>query len=864
MLGKTILHYEIIEKLGGGGMGIVYKAEDTKLKRMVALKFLPLELIRNEEAKQRFIHEARAASALDHPNICTIHEIGETEDGQMFIAMAYYEGETLKKKIESGALPADEALKLALQIASGLSKAHEKGIIHRDIKPANVMVTSDGLAKIVDFGLAKAAGRTVLTKDNTTLGTVAYMSPEQAQGEAMDYRTDIWSFGVMLYEMITGQLPFRGEHEMAIVYSILNEEPQRVSSLGIEVSETLQHIIYKALAKNANERYQSAAELVAELQTIGDENKPAKKSKTKRGQYRKLMFSIAGVMLLITALVLIITFYKPPVQYTPATLKQITFSGDAFMPAISPDGTFLAYVSRRKGQEDRLMVKDLTGGNPLAIFQCMFGSSIDLSLRWTPDGDELGFSGIIQKEDTTWVTWLVPRLGGEAREIPGIIIYCWSPDGSKYAGNAPGKKEIYYVDKYSGDTTSIKVKGDFTWFYEIDWSPTGNRLIFLTSGQDEYAIWTINTDGTNQQKVLSDSVGIYSPRWSNSGEAIYYIRISGMTKDLMKIRIDPASGKAKGSPLKLQSGLLAEQTISLSQDNHKLIYNNVTEYSNLKLFQRIGSNYSVKNLTTGTALVSKPSISPDQKRIAFSRGDRQKANIYVIDIEGGAAKQLTFFDSDNFSPAWSPDGKEIAFGSNEGGRWRVWKINSAGGKPVQYKNSNLNKGAPWIIWAPYEDILYYRPSWRNFHFLNPQTEKERPLVSNDSVGWLFNPCYSPDKQKVAVWWNRREKGKRTSGLWVISLIDSSQVRLSPKMLWPVGWSSDGMWIYAVVYTQPNKIIKVHADKGIEEEVYSLPGKIFRNYMVQTDLSTDANIIVDPEVTRQSDIWLMKNFDPEVE
>ena len=271
MLGKKISHYKILEKLGGGGMGVVYKAEDTKLKRMVALKFLPLELIRDEEAKQRFIHEAQAASALDHSNICTIHEIGETESGQMFIAMAYYEGETLKKKIERGALPVDEAFDLALQIASGLSKAHEKGIIHRDIKPANVMVTKDGVAKIVDFGLAKAAGRTVLTKDNTTLGTVAYISPEQAQGEAMDHRTDIWSFGVVFYEMITGQLPFRGEHELAIVYSILNEQPEPLARDKTGVSDELQRLVDKALCKDPNKRYQHIDDLIVDLQLLKTE-----------------------------------------------------------------------------------------------------------------------------------------------------------------------------------------------------------------------------------------------------------------------------------------------------------------------------------------------------------------------------------------------------------------------------------------------------------------------------------------------------------------------------------------------------------------------------------------------------------------
>ncbi len=225
MVGKTISHYKILEKLGEGGMGVVYKAEDTKLERFVALKFLPYHLSQDEENKKRFIHEAKAASALDHNNICTIHEIGETQHGQMFIAMACYEGESLKEKIEHGPMALEEAVDVAIQISQGLAKAHSKEIIHRDIKPANILITGDDIVKIVDFGLAKLADRTMLTKEGTTLGTASYMSPEQTQGTEVDKRTDIWALGVVLYEMITGKQPFEGDYEQAVMYSIMLEDP---------------------------------------------------------------------------------------------------------------------------------------------------------------------------------------------------------------------------------------------------------------------------------------------------------------------------------------------------------------------------------------------------------------------------------------------------------------------------------------------------------------------------------------------------------------------------------------------------------------------------------------------------------------
>ncbi len=267
MIGKTVSHYRILEKLGEGGMGVVYKAEDLKLKRTVALKFLPPELMKDPEAKQRFIQEAQAAAALDHPNICTVYEIEETE-GQTFISMAYIEGQNLKEKVESGPPKLEEALDIGMQVAEGLQAAHEKGIVHRDIKLANIIVTTKGQVKIMDFGLAKLRGGRKLPKEGRTLGTVAYMSPEQVRGEGVDERTDIWSLGVMLYEMVTGRLPFQGEYEQAVIYSILNEEPEPVGKLRSGVLRGLEGVIGKMLAKDVRERYQGVGELLVDLRSL--------------------------------------------------------------------------------------------------------------------------------------------------------------------------------------------------------------------------------------------------------------------------------------------------------------------------------------------------------------------------------------------------------------------------------------------------------------------------------------------------------------------------------------------------------------------------------------------------------------------
>jgi tetratricopeptide (TPR) repeat protein/tRNA A-37 threonylcarbamoyl transferase component Bud32 len=269
--GSVIAHYRIIEKIGEGAMGQVYLAEDTRLKRRVALKFLPYDLTRDEEAKKRFLQEAQVASSLDHPHICNIHEIEETADGQTFICMSFYEGDTLKRRIETGSLGVEAVLRIAIQVCDGLSRAHEAGIVHRDIKPGNIMVTERGRAKILDFGLAKLAGQTQLTRTGMTVGTALYMSPEQARGEAVDQRSDVWSVGVVLYEALTGTRPFRGANSSAVIYSILHEEPKAVNEINRSLPRELAGIVGRCLKKNPAERYQSAAELEDSLEKVLDE-----------------------------------------------------------------------------------------------------------------------------------------------------------------------------------------------------------------------------------------------------------------------------------------------------------------------------------------------------------------------------------------------------------------------------------------------------------------------------------------------------------------------------------------------------------------------------------------------------------------
>lgn len=317
MVGKTISHYKILERLGEGGMGVVYKAEDTKLKRTVALKFISPLALENKEKKTRFVREAQAAASLDHPNICTIYEIDEAE-GQTFIAMAYIKGQNLKQKIESAPLKLEEAIDIAAQVVEGLDEAHEKGIVHRDIKSSNIMITEKNQAKIMDFGLAKLTQRTRLTATASIMGTVAYMSPEQASGNLVDHRTDIWSFGVVLYEMLTGQMPFQAAHDQVVLYSILNKYPKPITSLRTGIPLEVEAIVNKCLEKEPSERYQTAADLKADLKRLkrdmsaGKTSLPVQTTAASRPlpkYLRSTVFPILGVIL-----VLLLVLALPPTR----------------------------------------------------------------------------------------------------------------------------------------------------------------------------------------------------------------------------------------------------------------------------------------------------------------------------------------------------------------------------------------------------------------------------------------------------------------------------------------------------------------------------------------------------------------------
>ena len=430
MIGKTIGHYRIVAEIGRGGMGVVYEAEDTKLRRTVALKFLSAHLLADPQQKARFIHEAQAAAVLDHPNISTIHEVHEA-DGQTFIVMAFIEGEDVRTKIGSGLMSLDEALDIAVQVAKGLTKAHSEGIVHRDIKPGNVIITREGQAKVVDFGLAKLATQTQLTQSGMMVGTVRYMSPEQATGKMVDHRADIWSLGVMLYEMLSGNLPFRGEVDQAIMYSVLNEDPRPVTELRPEVPAALEDMVEKALAKDPQKRYATMEEFLVDLETQHDKIVLGIKERQFTGlrklrRKKRLTAGIATVLVVAIAAILAQTFYKRSMAIdSVAVLPFANLSGDDEQAYFSDGMT--GQLINEIGQIGALRVISRTSVNrfketdktlPEIAEELQVDAVIEASV--IRDGDQVRISAQLIRANPEGILWS-DSYNRDARDVMSIL-----------------------------------------------------------------------------------------------------------------------------------------------------------------------------------------------------------------------------------------------------------------------------------------------------------------------------------------------------------------------------------------------------------------------------------------------------------
>jgi Tol biopolymer transport system component/predicted Ser/Thr protein kinase len=763
LIGRTFSHFRILRKLGEGGMGVVYEAEDLKLGRHVALKFLPDDVARNVDRLARFQREARSASALNHPNICTIHEIDQS-DGVEFIAMELLQGRNLADRISGRALPTNEVLQLGAEIAEALEAAHAAGIIHRDIKPANIFVTTTGHAKVLDFGVAKmgrgsvaedaetaAHGATSLTAQGITVGTLLYMSPEQARGEELDSRSDLFSFGAVLYEMVTGKPPFSGDSSASLINALLNQQPVKPTALNRQLPLELERIIEKALEKDREVRYQSAAEMRADLKrlerkTSGDHYAvPAVVANSRKRVAR------GGVALLVLLFAVATTYWREHRGAAPDALpalqyEQITdFNESASDPAISSDGRMLAFLAGpggfgRSGDAGQIFVKLLPDGDPVQLTRT---PDMKQTLRFSPDGSRIAFTDIA--EGFSWNTWEVPVLGGEPR--------LWLPNTSGL-GWVDDKQLLYSkidVGAHMGIVTSSESRHDERKVY----FPVGATSMAhrSTLSPDKKNVLIVEMDGagwlpcrltpfdgsTPGQPVGPPDGQCTAAAWSTDGSWMYFSSNQGGAFHLWR------QNYPDGSPQQLTFGATEEEGIAMAPDGKSLYTAVGTAASAIWLHDASGD----RQITTqGYAFL--PILSPDGHKVYFLlQGGKSRSyvqgQLWVADLASGRTERL-FPDFVMAHYAISPDGKKVVFATvSDAPGAGIWIADLA----RQTSPKQLTSGGEYRVFfgAPGELIAQIRTDeWHLFRMKEDGSSRQQ--ISPDPI--LHLSSVSPDGKWAAV------------------------------------------------------------------------------------------------------------------
>ena len=736
MIGETILHYEILEKLGEGGMGEVYKAQDTKLDRFVALKFLPSKITAKEDEKARFIQEAKAASSLNHPNVCTIHDIQEYEgskgDNQLFIVMEFIDGVTLRDYKQQ--LSEKRILDIAIQVAEGLGAAHEKGIVHRDIKPENIMIRKDGIVQIMDFGLAKlfsSGNVSRLTKAGTTMGTMGYMSPEQVQGLETDHRTDIFSLGVVLYELLAGGAPFKGMHETAIMYEIVNVDPPPISTVKEGIDPQLDGIIFECLEKEKDERFQSAKELARSLRKLkrgstGNRtsrmykvNTQALKAKTAQQEISKSSGSISilafnrrfdlqnilksgyfqwSLILILLACVIYFFLNESPIEkqitsrssiLPPKSVDYLSIYGGDF--EVSPDGKMIAFVGTDSLGVTNLWVRPLNTLQP----RILKGTDNARYPFWSADSKYIGYfsNGRLMKVDVNAGPPIkicdAPNGRGGSWNKNDKIVFAPNSTGGLFIVAANGGTSVEIVKQ----DTSVKDQSlRFPFFL-----PDGQHFIYsiqdLFSGSspgDVVKIGSINSD-TDVTLFHGSSNVEYADG------SIFYTRQG----TLMIQGFDAGNFKLKDNIQTVSGNILyfdarIKGAFSVSQAGN-LVYQN-----NIQLNNKVGMvdmNGNSKQVFFEKSILNTARFSPDNSKIVFDGMDSEgkSSTIWVYDIIRKVLSRITFNPNYEQSPVWSPDSKKIAFTSNRNRFGDIYLKNAdgTGDDTLLFKSNNLKYCTDW-------------------------------------------------------------------------------------------------------------------------------------------------------------------------
>jgi serine/threonine-protein kinase len=756
MIGTTVSHYRIIDKLGEGGMGVVYKAEDTRLRRTVALKFLHREAVEDGESRDRFLREAEAAASLDHPNICTVHGIEEAE-GHLFIVMAFCEGSSLKDRIRERPLPLAEALDIAIQAAEGLRVAHEKGVVHRDLKPGNLALTGKGQVKVVDFGLAQLSGRTKLTRTGRQMGTPAYMSPEQAQGKVADRRSDLWSLGVVLYEMVASRLPFRGDAEAAVVHSILHEDPEPVTALRAGLPLELDRVLGKALAKDPGERYQHVEDMLVDLRRlragVQQETKAERRAAVAARRRLALMASLAGLGVGVAWMGVwewnrVRTAPPPPVTRFTINLPQGQRIAASFNPSleISPNGRVLFYMVpkpdggfqqllRRLDEAEPRTMASITGGVPVFSPDSQWVSFIDQQGSRTIRRAAL--SGGAPLTITSW-EWINRGFWGTDNYL------YWTP------GVRGGVARTPITGGETKPVTELDASKDEQ-NHRYAWPLPGGREIVFTSVEttmetfDDAKIVVQSLD-TGKRKTLVE--GGTCPRYSPTGHLLYM-----RSGNVYAVPLDVKKLEVTGPPVTAVEGVLMSRNTGAAyytlSETGTLAYvpgGAVDGHRQLVWVDRQGKETPLP-LPPQSYLY--PRLSPDGKQLALEI-EGTSHDFYTYDFARGVLTKMSL-DGLSHAPVWSPDGKRIGFRSWKLGGMTMWSVPADRSGPDERLLDQ--KGMQSVVsWSPDGNYIAYVdafPGTGMDALVLPLKGERKPVPIARTKFLEGSPKFSPDGKWLA-------------------------------------------------------------------------------------------------------------------